>query len=742
MGDHHHASGADAAIASSFAFLPVDGDCPLRLLEAFAGALPGVIYAKDLAGRMLAVNRGAADLLGRTPAECLGKTDAELLADEAAAQAIMATDRRIMDTGTAEQVEERVDYPDGTTAIWLSTKSPLRDAAGHVVGLIGSSTDITERKATELALREETRALEALTRAGEMLAGELDLERLVQSLTDAGVEITGARFGAFFHNVLDESGKYLHLFTLSGARQEDFAGLGGVRPTHVFAPTLANAGVVRSDDILSDSRYGQMGPHHGMPKGHLAVRSYMAVPVASRSGEVLGGLLFGHPEPGRFTERHERLTLALAAQAAIAIDNARLFQDVQRANETLEARVAERTAELLETQEALQQVQKMDAMGQLTGGVAHDFNNLLTPIVASLDILQRKLPDERSTRLIAGALHSAERAKTLVQRLLAFARRQTLEPQAIDPARLIVGMRELLDRSLGPRIEVDLRLPANLPAVLVDPNQLELALLNLSVNARDAMPGGGQLIISATEGDLMARDRTTQALELGRYVGFSVTDTGIGMDAETLKRAVEPFFTTKETGQGTGLGLSMVHGLAAQSGGHFDLRSRPGEGTTAVLWIPVAPAPAVEPAPPEAALPTAPRGSLVLLVDDEELVREATAEGLRELGYEVVEVGTAANAIELVRRGLRPDALVTDHMMPGMLGADLAADLLARLPKLAVLMITGYANLPPERTRGIPVLSKPFRQAEIATVLAGLLDRRAPESNVVPWRPNLRTNEG
>jgi hypothetical protein len=150
------------------------------------------------------------------------------------------------------------------------------------------------------------------------------------------------------------------------------------------------------------------------------------------------------------------------------------------------------------------------------------------------------------------------------------------------------------------------------------------------------------------------------------------------MDAETLKRAVEPFFTTKGTGQGTGLGLSMVHGLAAQSGGHFDLRSRPGEGTTAVLWIPVAPVPAVEPAPPEAALPAAPKGSLILLVDDEELVREATAEGLRELGYEVVEVGTAAKAIELVRRGLRPDALVTDHMMPGMLGADLAADLQSR----------------------------------------------------------------
>jgi signal transduction histidine kinase/CheY-like chemotaxis protein len=473
-----------------------------------------------------------------------------------------------------------------------------------------------------------------------------------------------------------------------------------------------------------------------MPPGHVPVRSYLGVPVASRSGTVLGALVFGHPEPGRFQARHERLVLGLAAQAAVAIDNARLFQAVQSANETLESRVAERTAELLEAQEALQQAQKMEAIGQLTGGIAHDFNNLLTPIMGGLDILRRRVSDQRSLRLIGGAIEASERAKTLVTRLLAFARRQTLQPRPVSPAALVEGLRDLIGRSLGPSIEVRIEVPAQLPAVLADPNQLELALLNLAVNARDAMPDGGRLTFAADE-----RDASEAAgLAPGRYVRLVVADTGEGMDEATLRRAVEPFFSTKGLGKGTGLGLSMVHGLAAQSGGLFRLSSRPGQGTEAELWLPQAPEEARADLPVEAAVPRAPRPAVVLLVDDEALVRLSTAEALRELGYEVIEVGSAAEALEVTRVGLEPDALVTDHLMPGMTGAQLAAELRERIPGLAVLMITGYANLSPEQTRSLSVLFKPFRQADLATVLARMLDGK-PDAELARL-PEARAFEG
>ncbi|HVG47218.1 MAG TPA: PAS domain-containing protein, partial [Rubellimicrobium sp.] len=630
--------------------------------------------------------------------------------------------------------EYRVAFEDGSHVDLLGNATPLHDAQGRPAGAVAAFVDITARKAAEAALWEESRVLETLNRLGTLLAGELDPERLVQSLTDAGVALTGARFGAFFHNDLDESGERLHLFALSGADRSAFEGLGGVRATGVIGPIFRNEGVLRSDDVTLDPRYGQNEPHRGMPRGHLPVRSYMGVPVASRGGEVLGGLFFGHPEPGRFTERHERLMAALAAQAAIALDNARLFQAAQRANETLEARVAQALAERAQAEEALRQSQKMEAIGQLTGGIAHDFNNLLTPIVGGLDIVRRRVKDERSERLLGGALQAAERAKTLVSRLLAFARRQTLQPRAVDVAELVDGLRDLIDRSLGPSIEVRLDLPPGLPPVMVDPNQLELALLNLSVNARDAMPGGGRLAISAEAKDA-SECSLPGILAPGPYLRLTVTDTGIGMDEATLARAVEPFFSTKGLGKGTGLGLSMVHGLAAQSGGLFKLLSRVGEGTAAVLWLPVAPEGASTERPAEAVAPRAPRPAVVLLVDDEPLVRLSTAEGLRELGYEVVEVGTAAEALEVLRVGLWPDIVVTDHMMPGMTGAQLATELRERVPDLPVLMITGYANLSPEQTRGLVVLSKPFRQADLATLLAQLL---SGESRVVRLRPRSR----
>ena len=372
-------------------------------------------------------------------------------------------------------------------------------------------------------------------------------------------------------------------------------------------------------------------------------------------------------------------------------------------------------AELFLAQEALRQSQKLEAMGQLTGGVAHDFNNLLTPIIGGLDMLQRReIGGEREQRLIDGALQSAERAKVLVQRLLAFARRQPLQPKAIDIAELFGGMKELITSTAGPRIRVDFEADTDLPPARADANQLEMALLNLAVNARDAMPEGGVLAISASRREVVKDSR--HSLPPGEYVAIGVADTGVGMDEETLRRCIEPFYSTKGVGRGTGLGLSMVHGLASQLGGALEIDSAPGHGARIRLWLPVsqsaAPGLASSAWTPQA---TAARGR-ALVVDDEDLVRASTADMLAELGYEVDEAACAEDALRLLQGAARVDVLVTDHMMPGMTGVDLARAVRASHPNTRVLIVSGYAEvegLAPD----LPRLAKPFRQTDLAHTL-------------------------
>ncbi|WP_162301988.1 hybrid sensor histidine kinase/response regulator [Croceibacterium ferulae] len=377
----------------------------------------------------------------------------------------------------------------------------------------------------------------------------------------------------------------------------------------------------------------------------------------------------------------------------------------------------ETAEELAYAQEALRQSQKMEAMGQLTGGVAHDFNNLLTPIVGSLDLLQRKgVGNEREQRLIEGAIQSADRAKILVQRLLAFARRQPLQPTAVDVRRLVKGMADLLSSTTGPQVRVIVEAADNLPLAQADPNQLEMALLNLGVNARDAMPDGGTLKISATRDNVRS---PRGALRRGHYVRLSVADTGVGMNDATLARAVEPFFSTKGIGKGTGLGLSMAHGLAAQLGGALTISSQEGVGTIVELWLPVSISAAdLDDAPSDPTTVSAARG-LVLLVDDEDVVRASTADMLEEFGYEVQQANSGDVALAMVADGLKPDLLVTDHLMPGMNGVQLASALRGVIPELPILIVSGYAEAD-EIMPALPRLTKPFRMAELAARLAAL----------------------
>jgi PAS domain S-box-containing protein len=369
-------------------------------------------------------------------------------------------------------------------------------------------------------------------------------------------------------------------------------------------------------------------------------------------------------------------------------------------------------------EEALRQSQKLESMGQLTGGVAHDFNNLLTPIIGSLDMLQRRgVGSEREQRLISGAVQSAERAKTLVQRLLAFARRQPLQPVPVELGKLVEGMADLVASTSGPRVRVQVDVASDLPPVTADPNQLEMAILNLAVNSRDAMPDGGALTVAAKAEAVGVGHHP--GLAPGDYVRLSVSDTGSGMDAETARRAIEPFFSTKGVGKGTGLGLSMVHGLAAQLRGAMTIDSRRGVGTTVKLWLPVASAIAPSSEPVDGAVEVAASGT-ALLVDDEELVRASTSDMLSDLGYAVVEAGSAEEALRLLEDGLVPDVVVTDHLMPRMTGTDLARRLRERVGAPKILVISGYAEddgISPD----LPRLTKPFRQADLALSLAALI---------------------
>jgi signal transduction histidine kinase/DNA-binding response OmpR family regulator len=382
----------------------------------------------------------------------------------------------------------------------------------------------------------------------------------------------------------------------------------------------------------------------------------------------------------------------------------------------------------------MHEMAKLETLGQLTGGVAHDFNNLLTPIVGALDMLRRQHEaDERSNRLISGAMQAAERAATLVQRLLSFARRQHLETRTVDVKSLVEGMHDLMQRTIGPHIAVRVDTAANVPAARVDPGQLELAVLNLAVNARDAMAGGGQIRLALDDVEVTPAD--DESLQPGRYIRLAVTDTGTGMDEATLNRAIEPFFTTKGQGEGTGLGLSMVHGLAAQSGGALKIRSKVGKGTTAELWLPVADGKAEVRGEADGDLPQQPRRASILIVDDENLVRSATAEMLREMGHSVIEAATGSAALDRLNSSEQIDLLITDYLMPGMRGSELAEDAQLIRPGLPVLLLTGYANLAKGEAAGLPRLSKPFREADLARAVASLLTEGLPSRG----KPRLRS---
>ena len=384
--------------------------------------------------------------------------------------------------------------------------------------------------------------------------------------------------------------------------------------------------------------------------------------------------------------------------------------ELRELNETLESRVEQEVANRQQAEDALRQAQKMEAVGQLTGGIAHDFNNLLMAITSSLALLQKRIPDDpQSRKLIENAQQGAERGASLTQRMLAFARRQDLASECINVPVLINDVHELIERTLGPAWSLDVQFPDRLRPVLADSNQLELALLNLAVNARDAMAEGGTIRVVAQ--CLEAEDIRCHGLLPGTYIGLSVIDTGSGMDEATLARATEPFFTTKGVGKGTGLGLSMIHGLAKQLEGGFTLDSAVGRGTTATLWLPAAELDAAPAAPQREVKPSSAGQLKILVVDDDLVILMNTAALLEELGHEVLEANSGEEALAIVRQYPDIDLVITDHAMPQMTGTQLADYITDIRAKLPIILASGYAEVPAGSQQRIVRLSKPFGQS-------------------------------
>jgi len=799
---------------------------------------------------------------------------------------------------------------DGRVAGWLVVsdvrpRAWSRAEIGLVEEVAGRVYSIFARAQAESALREEREALQTLNALGVALASEFDVTVLARHVVEAGIRLTGASFGAFLPRELppedtedgDAAGVTIDACVL-GLSQADFdrrvlpqlharygAGLeitrlervtlGRRRATVVEMNAPAPTDEPRRARPDADTPGGTAPGDAGLVAGAFAVEvvaedtspqpldvamaslarvddepdlaaGCVATPVVSREGLVLGSLLFCHSAEAHFGDTAVERVAGLAAQAAIALDNARLFSRVQRARAVLETRVEERTRErdqtwelsqdllvvagtdgtlirvspswsralgcspptllatnwyallpeedrpalrsaiqsisgtgqpialktrmlhaegghrwlawtltpepggqrifgagrdftdehgrqieLNETQEALRQAQKMEAVGQLTGGIAHDFNNLLQGITAALEVAQRRAKAGQPVdyeRYIGMAMKSAQRAAGLTHRLLAFSRRQPLDPKPVEVDPLVASMAELLTRTLGESISLRIETDSLPWVALCDPNPLERALLNLCINARDAMPGGGSLTVSTSRLDVDAHPPSgLRGLPAGQYLCIRVSDTGMGMSSEVAARAFEPFFTTKPQGQGTGLGLAMIYGFAKQSRGLAALDTAPGQGTAITICLPRHVGDAAIAGAPAREGESRGHGETVLVVEDEAPVRELVTGLLEEQGYRVLQAADSVAALEILRSSRMIDLLLTDIGLPGMNGRDMAGLARASRPSLPVLFMTGYAEGAATATgflsAGMAMITKPFELDALLARLRNLLDR-------------------
>ena len=613
------------------------------------------IYMLDPDGTITSWNAGARRFKGYEESEIIGENFSRFYTDEDRKAGLP---QRALDIAASEGKYENEGWrvrKDGTKFWAYTVIDPIRDGAGTLIGFAKITRDLTERRQAEAALRQS----------------QEQFRLLVQGVTDYAI------------------------FMLS---REGFV-------------SSWNLGAQRIKGYAPEEIIGQHFSRFYTEEDQKAGRPREALAVAARTGRV--------EREGWRVRKDGTKFFAHVVIDAIYNPDGSLFGFAKITRDITERRNAARALE--EAREALLQSQKMEAIGHLTGGIAHDFNNLLMAIQGSLELLQRRLPgnDPKVVRLIDNAIQGTRRGAALTQRMLAFARRQELELATVDVRDVVQQMTYLLQSSLGPTVRVETRFPPELSKVTADANQLELAILNLAINGRDAMPTGGTITIGATE------RADVPGLKAGNYVCISVTDTGTGMNEETLQRAMEPFFTTKGVGKGTGLGLPMVHGMAEQSGGKLTLKSQLGVGTVAELYLPVAPGVPAAPVQGKETGVLSPFNEklAILTVDDDPLVALNTSALLEELGHTVYSAPSALHALDILRQEKKIDLMITDQLMPDMTGSELASRIRAEKPHIAIILATGYAELAPGEAEGLPRLTKPFSQRELAEAIARAVRR-------------------
>ena len=610
------------------------------------------IYMLDPQGIVSSWNPGAKQFKGYEPSEIIGTHFSNFYTEEDKAAGVP---KRALETAAREGKFESEGWrvrKDGTKFWAYVIIDPIRDDHGNLVGFAKVTRDLTERRQAEADLRRS----------------QEQFRLLVQGVTDYAIYLLSAEGDITSWN--------------AGAQR-----IKGYAPEEVIGTHFSRF-------------YTDEDREAGLPRE--------ALQTAKREGRF--------EREGLRVRKDGTKFWANVVIDAIRDDTGDLIGFAKITRDVTERKNAEEALE--KTRQALVQAQKMEAIGHLTGGVAHDFNNLLMAIQGSLELMQRRIPknDEELNKFLENALQGAQRGAALTKRMLAFARRQELKPEPLELTELVFGMTNLLQSSLGPSVQIDTRFPQRLPKLMADRNQLELAVLNLAMNACDAMPKGGTIAIGAKEVTVT----NDPDLNPGRYVCISISDTGTGMDKETLAHAMEPFFTTKGVGKGTGLGLPMVHGMAEQSGGKLILKSTPGQGTTADICLPAATfenelkAESVA----EAITYHSGRKLRIVSVDDDPLVSFNTSAMLEEMGHTVFTAVSGTRALEILRGEDPIDLLITDQAMPGMKGSELAATIRAEKPDLPVIIATGYAELSAEEGAEFPKLAKPFFQQELAKVIS------------------------
>jgi PAS domain S-box-containing protein len=700
-------------------------------LAAIIESADDAIISKTLDGIITSWNEGAERIFGYAPEEAVGMPVTILIPQDHQDEepAILA---RLREGQRLEHYETVRVRKDGTLLDISLTVSPIRDRDGQIIGASKIARDITERKQAEKALREQAEIIETVNRVGQAVAGELDLHKLVQAVTDAATEITGAHFGSFFYNVLDKHDASYMLYTLSGVPRENFAHFPMPRATDLFGPTFRGEGTILINDVRQDPRYGKNSPYYGMPEGHLPVVSYLAVPVTSRMGEVYGGLFFGNPEEGVFTERAARIVEGLAAQAAVAMDNARLYEAAQRARAEAEQAAEEKERLYREAQESSR------LKDEFLATLSHELRTPLTAILGWAHLL-------RSGQLDGGPMTNA------LETIECNARAQSqLIDDMLDVSRIITGKLRLDVRPLDPNSFITAAIEAVRPAaeakgirvqkiidtgvvsVSGDPVRLQQVIWNLLSNAIKFTPKGGRVQLKLER--------------VNSHIEIAISDNGIGIKPEFLPHVFERFRqadqrTTRQHG-GLGLGLAIVRHLVELHGGTVEVDS-PGEGqgATFVVNLPIVPIyqkdhlaervhPAARDTLPTYECPEKLDGLKVLVVDDEADTRELLRIGISQCGAETLTAGSAQEALKVLEKE-RPDLLISDIGMADEDGYELIRKVRAltgaRGGKIPAIALTAYARTE-DRMKALRAgyqmhISKPVELAELVAVIASLIQR-------------------